>query len=198
MRLSLGIAVSAAACLGVLAAPVAASAATQSRSAVAVSDLHSHTVQLAAGTSNGTTVTFAVTSGALTITAPAAANLGSGAPGSTISDSLGQVTVNDNRAALTASWVVTASSTAFHTGTGTGAETIPAGDATYDPGVVTTTGTITVNDSNITLSGSPQAVVSGSSGVGNNSAAWTPTIAIAVPPSAVTGTYTGTITHSIS
>ena len=47
-----------------------------------------------------TTVTFAVTSGALSMTAPATANLGSGAPGTTISGELGAVTVTDDRAAL--------------------------------------------------------------------------------------------------
>jgi hypothetical protein len=143
-------------------------------------------------------VTFAVTSGLLTISVPTAASLGSGAPGSTISGPLGTITVTDNRALLNAAWTVTAASTNFTTGTATTAETIPAGDATYSPGTVTTTGTITVTPSGITLSNSPQTVMSASSGNGDNTAAWDPTVAVAVPSAAVTGTYTGTITHSVA
>ncbi len=145
-----------------------------------------------------TTVTFAVTSGALTITAPTAADLGSGAPGTTISGALGSVTVTDNRALLSASWTATASPTSFTTGSGTTPETIPATDAGYAPGPLTTTGTITATPHTITLSGSPQAVVSRTAGTGNNTASWDPTVSVAVPASAVFGTYTGTIAHSVS
>jgi hypothetical protein len=99
---------------------------------------------------------------------------------------------------LNASWTVTASSTNFTTGTGTPAETIPAGDASYAPGTVTTTGTITTTASDITLSNSPQTVVVGSSGSGDNSASWDPTVSVAVPAAAVNGTYTATLTHSVS
>jgi hypothetical protein len=152
----------------------------------------------AQGSDPDTTVTFAVTSGLLTITAPTASNLGSGAPGGTISGALGTVTVTDNRALLSASWTATASSTNWTTGTGTPAETIPASDANYDPGPVTTTGTITVTPTDITLSNSPQTVVSGSSGTGDNSASWDPTVSVVVPSAAVTGTYTAVLTHSVS
>jgi hypothetical protein len=140
-------------------------------------DAHAHSGQRAtaqAGSDPDTTVTFAVTSGALTMTAPSAANLGSGAPGSTISGALGSVSVSDNRALLSASWTVTASASNFTTGTGTPAETIPAGDVSYAPGVT------------------------GSSGSGDNSASWDPTISVAVPVAAVNGTYTGVISHSVS
>jgi hypothetical protein len=34
--------------------------------------------------------------------------------------------------------------------------------------------------------------------VGDNTASWNPTVAINVPASAVGGTYTGTLTHSVS
>ena len=73
---------------------------------------------------------------ALTLTAPASANLGSGAPGTTISAAIGPVTVTDDRALLTASWTVTAAETDF----ANGAQTIPASDASYAPGTITTTG----------------------------------------------------------
>jgi len=142
-------------------------------------------------------VTFTVTSGALGITVPATADLGSGAPGTAIVHLLGTVTVTDDRAALSASWTASASSSDYLTGDGTTAETIPAADLDYAPGTVTKTGTITTTTHNITMSGSGQAVVAGSAGIGDNSAAWDPTITVHVPASAVTGSYTGTITHSV-
>jgi hypothetical protein len=47
----------------------------------------------------GTTTTFTVTNGTLTITTPDSVNLGSGAPGTAIGPTaLGTVTVNDNPA----------------------------------------------------------------------------------------------------
>ena len=147
-----------------------------------------------------TTTTFTVNAGALTITVPATAVLGSGAPGTTIGPTaLGAVTVTDDRALLLASWTATVSSTAFVTGGGTTAETIAAADATYTTGTVTPTGVILATPTpTVTLSGTPQTVVAGTAGVGNNSATWNPTVAIAVPASAVTGLYTGTISHSVA
>lgn len=145
-----------------------------------------------------TSVTFTVTSGALSMSAPVSTNLGAGAPGTTISGALGVVTVTDDRALLSASWTVTAASTDWTTGGGTPAETIPATDAGYDPGSITTTGTITVTGTPITLSNTAAPVVTGTDGVGNNTASWNPTISIAVPAAAVGGTYTGTLTQSVS
>jgi hypothetical protein len=143
-------------------------------------------------------VTFAVTSGLLTMTAPTTANLGSGAPGSTITGAVGTTAVTDNRALLAAAWTATASSTAFTTGGATTAETIPAADAGYSPGAITTTGNITATGFTITLSATPQTVVTGTAGVGDNSASWDPTLAVAVPAAAVVGTYSGTLTQSVS
>ncbi|MFF5527501.1 hypothetical protein ACFY8K_20840 [Streptomyces misionensis] len=148
----------------------------------------------AAADDPSTTITYTVTSGALTLSVPASANLGSGAPGTQISAPIGPVTVTDDRALISASWTVTAAETDFTNGSAT----IPATDATYAAGSVTTTGTITVTPTNVTLSNSPQVVVTGSDGVGDNTASWDPTIAVNVPPSAVGGTYTGTLTQSVA
>lgn len=145
-----------------------------------------------------TTVTFTITSGALSMTAPTTADLGSGAPGATISGALGAVTVTDDRALLSAAWTTDASSTDWTTGTRTTNETIPATDVGYDPGSITTTGTITATGTPITLGSGPAAVVTGSAGVGDNTAAWDPGISVAVPPSAVGGVYSGTLTQSVS
>ncbi|WP_189312880.1 WxL domain-containing protein [Streptomyces brasiliensis] len=142
-----------------------------------------------------TTVTYTVTSGALTLSVPASANLGSGAPGTTISAPIGPVTVTDDRALLSASWTVTAAETDF---TNDGAPTIPATDATYDPGTITTTGTITATGTSVTLSNSAQTVVTGTDGVGDNTASWNPTVAVHVPAGTVGGTYTGTLTQSVA
>jgi hypothetical protein len=184
--MSLGAAIGAIAVAGAVLTPGVAMAATAAPAAT--------------GPSVDTTTTFDVTSGALTITAPDTAFLGSGAPGTTISGQLGTVTVNDNRAALTESWVASASSTDFTTGGGTDAETIPVADVSYTVGSFTSiVGTITPVASNLDpMSHDPQPVVTGSSGVGDNSVSWNPTIAVAVPANAVTGTYTGTITHSVA
>jgi hypothetical protein len=144
-----------------------------------------------------TTVTFAVTGGDLTITVPPTADLGSGAPGSAISSALGTVTVTDGRALLKASWTVYASSTGYTTGTGTAAETISAADASFVPGTVTTSGTLAASPTDITTSGSPQTVVTGSAGSGSNTASWDPAIAVHLPAAAVVGSYTGTIDNSV-
>ncbi|MFH8387377.1 hypothetical protein ACH4E7_41835 [Kitasatospora sp. NPDC018058] len=141
-----------------------------------------------------TTVTFTVTSGALTLSVPASATLGSGAPGTTISAPIGPCTVIDDRALASASWTVMAAETNF----ANGASTIPATNATYSAGTVTTTGTITVTPTNVTLSNAAQTVLTGSGGVGDNTASWDPTVAVNVPASAVAGTYTGTLTQSVA
>jgi hypothetical protein len=150
-----------------------------------------------AGSDPDTTLTFDVTSGLLTMTAPTSALLGSGAPGTTISGVTGAVVVTDDRALLAGLWTAVASCTDFTTGAASPAETIPAGDATYDPGTPFVTGDFVATPSTITLSATPQTVVS-STGNGNNTATWSPTIAVAVPANAVTGTYTATLTQAVS
>ncbi|MFD5814263.1 hypothetical protein [Streptomyces sp. NPDC127038] len=148
----------------------------------------------AAADDPSTTVTYTVTSGALTMSAPVTADLGSGAPGTTISAPIGAVTVTDNRALASASWTVTAAETDF----ANGPSTIPATDATYSVGTVTTTGTITATSTSVTLSNSSQTVLTGSDGVGDNTASWDPTVAVSVPASTVSGPYTGTLTQSVA
>ena len=132
------------------------------------------------------------------MSAPVSVDLGSGAPGTTISGALGPVTVTDDRALLSASWTVTAASSDWTTGGATGPETIPASDVGYDPGSITTTGTITATGTPVTLSGTATPVVTGTAGVGDNTATWDPAISVAVPASALGGVYTGTLTQSVS
>jgi hypothetical protein len=150
-----------------------------------------------------TIVTFVVGSGELTITAPGTATLttGSGLPGTSISGGLGTTMVTDDRALLAASWTVSVSSTDFTTGgeDATSAQTIPADDVTYTGGAFTPGGTISVSATPLTLTLSNDATsdVYGTAGVGDNSATWNPTLDVAIPGTAVGGTYTGTVTQSV-
>ena len=195
MRKSWGAALGATAVLGAVLAPAAASAATHGSAA---SQAGTPTPAAKGSSDPDTTVTFTVTSGALTMSAPGTAKFGSGGPGSSIKGSLGTVSVTDGRALASASWTATVSSTDFTTGGGSPSETTPAADLFYDPGFISTTGVITVTPSGVSLSASPQTVVAGTNGTGINTASWTPVIVVSVPSTAVTGTYTGTITESVS
>jgi large repetitive protein len=144
-------------------------------------------------------VTVAVVAGPLTITVPATAGLGSGPPGGTLSSGLGTVQVTDDRG-FGADWTATVSSTGFATGTGTQAETIPAGNARYLIAALSSaTGPATFTPvPSVRLSASPQAVVSATNVAGNTTVTWDPTVRVRIPATAISGDYTATITHSVS
>ncbi|HEY4991302.1 MAG TPA: putative Ig domain-containing protein [Nakamurella sp.] len=152
----------------------------------------------AASTDPRCAVTVNVIAGALTITVPASADLGSAAPGGTISAPLGVIQVTDNRG-FGANWATTVSAIEFSTGSGTPLETIPVSDASYTiSSPLQTTGSATFTaTAATTLSGTPQPVVSATSVQGNTTATWNPLIEVHVPASAVAGPYTSTITHSV-
>ena len=179
-----------AAAAGIVLAPGVASAATAGPAVLAYSSDPS--------VGPPTTVTFTVTAGDLGMTAPDSADLGNGLPGATISGPLGPVVVTDDRALLTAAWTATASSTNWTTGAASSAETIPAGDVGYDPGTVSKLGTITATGTPITLSGTAAPVVTGTAGVGDNTASWNPAIALTVPAFVVAGGYSAILTQSVS
>jgi hypothetical protein len=151
----------------------------------------------------GTSTTFVIASGPLSITAPAATALGSTAPSGTVTAAFGDVTVADTRALLAQTWVATASSTDFTTGTATSAETIANTGVTYWSGPATATsgsGAVFIagqptSADQVPLSTVPTAF-SLTSGIGDNSVTWNPTIAVQVPASGIAGLYTGTVTHS--
>jgi large repetitive protein len=145
------------------------------------------------------TATITIVAGQLSITVPASAFLGSGAPGGTVSAGLGTVQVTDTRG-FGADWTATVSATSFTTGTGTPAETIPVQDATYNiSALIQSTGTAIFRAvPTITLNTTPQTVVSATNVAGNTSASWNPLIVVSVPATAVAGTYTATITHSVA
>jgi len=146
---------------------------------------------------SGCSVTVGIIAGPLSMTAPANAILSAAAPGGQSTGTLGQVQVTDDRG-FGADWTATVSSTNFTTG-GSSAETIPAGNATYAITSPVTTGTATfTNISTVNLSGNPQAVVGATSVNGNTTDTWNPTIQVAVPAGAIGGTYSATVTHSVS
>jgi hypothetical protein len=153
-----------------------------------------------AQSTGSTPTTFTVETGELTISVPGAASLGLAPLGSSsISGPLGDVTVIDSRGSVSGSWVTTASSTAFVTGSGTGPETIPSSDVDYDPGpAVATTGIGKFTPGTPGDLSAPITAFSANAETGNTVVTWDPTITVHLPASVVSGTYLGTITHSVA
>jgi hypothetical protein len=147
----------------------------------------------------GTAMTLTLTGGALEISAPATADLGSVvamAAGRVYNAQLGEVVVTDNRAAAAgAGWIASAISTAL---------TPPAGPAiaatyiSYSAGTVATVGTVTTTDNDPSTIFGVSPVVTASVITGSNTATWNPTLTIHIAGSFVAGVYTGTITHSVN
>ena len=158
-----------------------------------------------AATSGNTTTTFTLTAGALSISTPASASLGSAATGSaTTSAQLGSVSVSDQRGALLGSWTASVSSSDFTTGAATSNETIAKANADYWSGAATaTTGTGTFTPGQLTALNkvtlaAQRTAFAATAVVGNNTAAWNPTVIVNIPSAAVAGDYSGTVTHSIA
>ena len=152
-----------------------------------------------AGTSaSPCTSTVAVIGGSLSITAPASADLGATTPGGTLDADLGDVQVTDSRG-FGAGWTASVSSTDFTTGGGTAIQAIPASDASYAITSLIATGTGTFTHlTTVSLSGSPESVVSATNVGGDTTVTWDPSIQMAIPAGAIAGSYSGTITHSMA
>jgi hypothetical protein len=160
----------------------------------------------AAAPTADTVVTFDIEAGTLDIVAPAAADIGGGAPGTDITGTIGPVTVTDSRASADASWEVTVTSTNFTTGTGTPSEVILATEVEYWSGPATaTTGDGTFTPGQPTAADAepldnvlPVIAFTHTGGTGNNTATWNPTLIVHAPLDSEAGTYTGTVTHSVA
>ncbi len=145
-----------------------------------------------------TPVTFTLTAGGvLSISAPTGSvSLGSqmsSNSSSTISGSLGDVTVSDQRGGIQ-NWTASVISTAFTPPSG---PADPASNVSYAAGAITVTGSViatAVAAPNLT---GVSPVVTGS-GTGVSSASWNPTIAVVVPANFAPGIYAATITHSVA
>jgi hypothetical protein len=152
-----------------------------------------------ATTASSTPVTVEVTGGDLTISAPTqSVDLGSvvtSDTAQTVRALLGNVTVTDNRGG-TAGWTATASATDF-----TGPQTISTstyGLVVYTASQATVTGAATVTPSTESTLYPGGRVQDATDVNGSNTATWDPTIAVTVPANALAGTYSTSITHSVS
>lgn len=135
--------------------------------------------------------------GELSISAPAATGLGSGTPGTTITNTFGSVAVDDQRGTNPAAWTATVTCTDFTT---PGAPSIPASAVTYtagDPDSQIGDGTFNAGPPG-TVSLTPRTAYSHTGGTGTSLLVWSPTLSVAVPPTAVAAEYTGTVTHSVA
>ena len=155
---------------------------------------------LPASAGGGTVATVTITPGALTITVPASAgSLGSSrnaVGGETISGSLGQVQVSDARSAAAGSgWVATVISSAFTPAAG---PAIGASAISYSAGTIAKQGTASYVDNDPSNLTGVSAAVTASGITGDNAATWNPTITVSVPGGLAAGTYSATITHSVS
>jgi hypothetical protein len=162
-------------------------------------------VMLAAPADAAQGVTFSLTAGLLTISDPASTSLGSVSTGTaTLASQLGAVSVSDARGALNGTWTASVASTDFTTGAASTEETIAKAQVDYWSGVATATsgtavrvpGQLTVLNKQA-LSASRTAY-SASAVIGNNTASWNPTVVVNIPSTAVAGTYSGTVTHSVT
>jgi hypothetical protein len=161
---------------------------------------------VAGAATTGTTITFTLTGGSLSITAPGSTvNLGSvSVAAGSVTGQLGTITINDGRGLLHGGWTGTVSSSHFTTGGQTAAEPVAATNVAYWSGAATATlGLTTLEGIQLT----PRAAVAintartaftAGSLVGDNSASWNPTLIVTIPAAAVVGTYTGTVTHTVA
>ncbi len=138
-----------------------------------------------------TDVTFALAAGALAVSAQATAPLGAkGSSGTTsVSGSLGNTLITDNRGG-TAGWSAKAA-----TGTFTDGPT-SASAVSYNSGMPASTGIVVATSAGeTTLTAVAAQVVAGTAVMGNNTATWNPTLTVTLPASSTAGSYAGTITR---
>jgi hypothetical protein len=145
----------------------------------------------------GTPATFTLTAGALSISAPVGpVSLGTQLAAtavSTMTGSLGVVTVSDQRGGTT-TWTASVISGAF---TPSGGPADPATNLSYAAGPITASAYVVATAVPATdLSGESTVVTGASSGI--STASWNPTITVIVPANFAPGSYGATITHSVA
>lgn len=143
----------------------------------------------------------------LAISVPSAVTLGTYPLSGSFTADLGSITVSTSSLLLSdASWTATVTASRFTTGRGSPAETLPASAVSYLSGPATSQSGLSLD---AILPGSPSTalplatsrVAFGYSGVailGGTWLTWRPRLVITPGTSAVAGTYTGTITHSVA
>jgi hypothetical protein len=139
----------------------------------------------------------------VSIAVPANANLGSTSIGSTLTAQLGSVTASGG-GILGVQVTASVACSDFKTGSGTAAETISKTNVFYWSGPATawsgllgsgTPGQPTSADQ--VSCATSQEAFGGQALLLSVSVTWDPTIVIHIPASAVKGTYTGTVTHTV-
>lgn len=153
-------------------------------------------------------VASASPAGAASISVPPPKNLGSVPTGtSTFSAQLGTVTASASGIlGVAPSFTATVSATVFRTGGGGPSETVAKASIRYWSGPATAfsgalVGGFTAGQPTAALAQDlsvARVAFSGSALAGTISASWNPTIVINLPASAVAGSYSGTITHSVA
>jgi hypothetical protein len=143
-----------------------------------------------------TEATFAINAGSITLAVAPTATLTAVATGSTaITGSLGAASVTDARGGEDV-WSVSVVAEEFTNGSSLLVSTA----VSYTAGEVTVTGpgTATVADGTATAVMTDADEVFAAADVsGNNTASWTPSIAVTMPAGALAGSYTSTVTTSL-
>jgi hypothetical protein len=145
-----------------------------------------------------TVVTFAITGGGLSISAPtgtvAITPVTASASAQTVNTDLGNVVVTDLRGATTG-WVATVKAADFVNGS----ITVPAAAAAYTSANATVGGTVSIAHTDRTPMATTLATVQTATSVsGANSGTWDPNIAVTIPAGALVGTYTSTVVHAVT
>lgn len=160
---------------------------------------------------SNTTATFTVAAGGLslstTTTAQSLGTASSSATGTSVSAALPQVTVTDTRGGING-WNSQVSTTNWVDNNNTPADTtddktVAANKGTMwttapaiASGIVVPTTTYLTQQTGLALSTTPQNFVSGTLVVGSNSVTYTPSIAVTIDSTVLTGTYSATVTQT--
>jgi hypothetical protein len=116
--------------------------------------------------------------------------------GETITVEMGAVTVTDTRGITTgAAWSVSATSAGVRDSSG---NVLGGQFFSYALREVNKTGGLILAPHTLNSMSSLSVILNASSGAGSNSATWIPIITVAVPTDQASGTYIGTIVHSVS
>ncbi|MFE3329885.1 hypothetical protein [Streptomyces sp. NPDC059176] len=146
--------------------------------------------------------TVPLAAGTLSITAPAAADVGVATPGATLQVRFTAVQVTDGRGLAPAVW--TASVTTNHfTDPQNSSRRINRNAASYWSGPATaTTGVGTFTPGQLTRAqqvnlATTRTAFKLTGGQGNTTARWSPTLVVKIPADALSGRYVGVISHSV-
>jgi len=150
-----------------------------------------------AAADGSTPVSFTLTAGALSISAPTVGvSLGSqvaSASATNMAGSIGVVTVTDQRGGTTP-WTASVISTAF---TPTAGPADPASNVSYAAGTITASPSVTATAVAASdLTGVTPVVTGASTGI--SSASWNPVLSVLVPGDFAPGVYVATVTHSVA